>query len=336
MIQGGWTKVRDKITGQKKEKDWIKAYVAARRRWLLSSSKKVVRNSVYRMKTFETLIANDNWELNVPMVVHGAKITADHLALWMAAETPSTTVTEHGLVESTAINEPSTNFFVSNTEGIADEPDELLAGGSWDENKEELAAGHLDDVDETQPAEENSNEKPDESSEEKPEEPASEEKKDEAEEPKQGEPAPDEPAEKGEAIVGGRPQDPPIIISKPPEEKPAGWRTWPTTITAVLGSLGLSVGGVFTTLSGISLSPQMQVVIGWAVIVGIIVAAIYGLFYLISRMIATNREARQAHDIVVKELELRASPDKYNVKVDRRGDVSNLTESGLPIEEKRA
>lgn len=154
--------------------------------------------------------------------------------------------------------------------------------------------------------------------------------------PKPGEPAPDQPAEAGQPVVGGRPQDPPIVIS-PPEEKPAtGWKTWPTTITATLGSLGLSVGGLFTSLSGIELSPTMQTIIGWLIIIGIVVASIYGLFYLISRAWATYNETKRAHEIVLKELELRSMPNRYNVKLDRRGDVSNLTASGLPkLDEER-
>lgn len=316
MIQGGWTTVRDRVKGDT-EKDWIKSYVAARRRWLAGSRRPIVRGTVYRMKTFETLMANGNWELEVPITVHGAKITGEHLAVWMAAEAPTTSSISVGFVDTIAISEPSTGFFEGNTEGMADEPDELSAGGSWAEDEVEDINGG---VSETEP--------PVDTIEEESSTPDNGKTGDPA---KAGEPVPDAPAQQGEAIVGGRPQDPPIIIEKPTEETPSGWKTWPTTITATLGSLGLSAGGIFTSMSGVNLSPQLQMTIGWIIILGLVSAAGYGLFYLVTRMMAKNREAQRAHDIQMKELELRSMPDRYNVKIDRRDDVSNLTASGLPI-----
>jgi len=53
------------------EKDWVKAYVAARKAWLQNNPNPVLHNCVYRMSTFETLIANDNWNLVRPIAVHG-------------------------------------------------------------------------------------------------------------------------------------------------------------------------------------------------------------------------------------------------------------------------
>lgn len=129
MIQGGWTKVRDKVKPAT-EKVWIKNYVAARRKWLNSSSRQVVRNSVYRMTTFERLIANNNWDLNTPFPVHGVNVTDDHLAVWMASETPSRDSIVAGDVDGILVDAPASNFFIGNTEGIADDDS---AGGSWDD-----------------------------------------------------------------------------------------------------------------------------------------------------------------------------------------------------------
>lgn len=131
---------------------------------------------------------------------------------------------------------------------------------------------------------------------------------------KPGEPAPVEPAQKGEAIVGGRPDDPPVVVETPQEESISGWRTWPTTITATLGGMGVSVGGVFTWLSGIELSSQTQAMVGWAIIIGVLIAAAYGLFYLYTRMRGTEDEKRRKHEIHMKELEIASMPDRYNVK----------------------
>ena len=46
------------------EKEWIKAYSKARLFWLSNHTNKAVRNSAYRMRTYEKLIKADNWDLN--------------------------------------------------------------------------------------------------------------------------------------------------------------------------------------------------------------------------------------------------------------------------------
>lgn len=290
MIQGGWTKCRDRVSGSD-EKTWVKNYVAVRRKWLSSSSRQVVRNSVYRMATFEKLLANNNWDLNTPFIVHGVKVTDDHLAVWIAADNPNQTIAESGDLEEINVAEPVPNFFIGNTEGVAEESE---SGGSWDDTVE---------VDDSVDAE-----VPVESTDETTnmiEQIVEESKKDTVAEPQP------------EAVVGGRPQDAPVVLDRPTEQSPSGWRTWPTTIAATLGSLGLSVGGIFTSLSGVELSPAMQNILGWVIIAGLIVASVYGLFYLVQRLIMRNKEAQRAHELALKELELQSMPDRYNVKLDR-------------------
>jgi chitosanase len=56
------------------EKAWTTAYIKARRKWLASSSNPIVRNTVYRMDAFLKLIADDEWDLNPPMVVRNTTI----------------------------------------------------------------------------------------------------------------------------------------------------------------------------------------------------------------------------------------------------------------------
>lgn len=324
MIQGGWTKVRDRVKAAP-EKTWVKNYVAARRRWLSGSSRQVVRNSVYRMTTFEKLFATNNWDLDTPFVVHGVKVVDDHLAVWIAADNPTQSVSERGELDSIDVQPPVANFFVGNTEGIAEDES---AGGSWDNDVEvdnsgeepTVESGVSEDVPPVDTAKE---------------EAATPDNGETSDPAKAGEPAPDAPAQEGEAVVGGRPQDPPIIIDKPAETVPSGWKTWPTTVTATLTGMGLSVGGIFTSFSGISLSEQMQATVGWVIVIGIVVSALYGLWYLISRSRATSAEKQRNHEISMKELEIRSMIDRYNVKLDRRGDVSNLTPAGIIPVEKR-
>jgi len=52
----------------------VKAYVAARKAWLLGNSNPLVQKTIYRMETFEKLMAEGNWELAAPLTVRGVKI----------------------------------------------------------------------------------------------------------------------------------------------------------------------------------------------------------------------------------------------------------------------
>lgn len=57
------------------EKQWIQAYVSARRGWLASRSNDIVKKTVYRMDCFNQLIAAENWHLlQFPIVAHGVVI----------------------------------------------------------------------------------------------------------------------------------------------------------------------------------------------------------------------------------------------------------------------
>ena len=57
------------------EMAWVRAYVAARKKWLLSNSNPLVRATVYRMEAFEKLIAEGNWNLNTPFKVRGVTVS---------------------------------------------------------------------------------------------------------------------------------------------------------------------------------------------------------------------------------------------------------------------
>ncbi len=56
------------------EKEWVRAYVGARKAWLAGSSNALVQRTVYRMETFEGLMAVGNWSLATPFTVRGVKI----------------------------------------------------------------------------------------------------------------------------------------------------------------------------------------------------------------------------------------------------------------------
>jgi len=56
------------------EKEWLKAYVTTRKAWLLGNKNPIVQKTIYRMEAFEKLMAENNWDLTMPLSVRGVKI----------------------------------------------------------------------------------------------------------------------------------------------------------------------------------------------------------------------------------------------------------------------
>lgn len=83
--QGGYDTVRDRtkfdppgngsIKPEEFEKEWISEYCRQRKKWLSASRKPIVRATTYRPNFFLGEIARGNWELKLPMTVHGHKLT---------------------------------------------------------------------------------------------------------------------------------------------------------------------------------------------------------------------------------------------------------------------
>jgi chitosanase len=84
-VQGNWRAMRD-AANQKcgapgangvTEQQWATVYVQTRKQWLLSSHPPLPATA-YRMDAFLNLIAGGNWNLDLPIQVHGVTIaTAD-------------------------------------------------------------------------------------------------------------------------------------------------------------------------------------------------------------------------------------------------------------------
>lgn len=80
-IQGGFSKVSGplpSVAAAGGEKAWVGQYVAARRAWLLQGAAPLP-STVYRMDAFLGLIAAGNWDLALPITVHGVTIAATTL-----------------------------------------------------------------------------------------------------------------------------------------------------------------------------------------------------------------------------------------------------------------
>jgi chitosanase len=59
------------------EKEWIKAYVKARRAWLATAENPILHSTVYRMDCMAARIAEGNWLLEVPFKTQGVLITGE-------------------------------------------------------------------------------------------------------------------------------------------------------------------------------------------------------------------------------------------------------------------
>lgn len=88
FIQGGWGLLKSRIGApvQGNAQDWVKRYVALRTSWL-KSLKPPLPSTTYRMASFNSLIQANNWDLALPITVHGVTIT--EVALADPAASPS-------------------------------------------------------------------------------------------------------------------------------------------------------------------------------------------------------------------------------------------------------
>lgn len=94
MNHGSWEKIRDRvqfalpasIKPEEFEKEWIHEYVQKRDAWLESVPR--LRKTHYRTDFFIAQIARGNWHLDLPLNVHGFKLTDANFQN-MAAEQPA-------------------------------------------------------------------------------------------------------------------------------------------------------------------------------------------------------------------------------------------------------
>ncbi len=85
-IHGSWGRMRDRTlarygpVSETGERRWIESYVRVRKDWLAQHSNPLLRKTVYRMESFEVLMAEDNWDLRLPFMVRGVRIDEAVLA----------------------------------------------------------------------------------------------------------------------------------------------------------------------------------------------------------------------------------------------------------------
>ena len=84
-IHGSWQAIRDRVIKEYGslsdlgEKTWMWRYVAYRRNWLATHKNTLLRRTVYRMESMQTLMGSEKWDLSLPFSVRG--ITIDRSVL---------------------------------------------------------------------------------------------------------------------------------------------------------------------------------------------------------------------------------------------------------------
>jgi chitosanase len=102
VVHGSWRLMRDRTNQQcgvpasLGEKEWIANYIAVRRQWLGGNPNSLLQKTVYRMNELGRLVADQRWDLNLPLVVRG--ITIDDAALGGAPVRASAQIVEERLL----------------------------------------------------------------------------------------------------------------------------------------------------------------------------------------------------------------------------------------------
>lgn len=84
------------------EKKWITEYVRTRDRWLTEVRR--LKATRYRTKFFLDQIATGNWEMKLPMTVHGVRFTEDMLCPEAATAVRSGAASEPGAIKGDAVS----------------------------------------------------------------------------------------------------------------------------------------------------------------------------------------------------------------------------------------
>jgi len=74
IVHGSWRSLAEHLGPVRNEKTWINRYVEHRDEWLKSITR--LRSTTYRTTFFLKEIARGNWQLELPMYVHGYLLTA--------------------------------------------------------------------------------------------------------------------------------------------------------------------------------------------------------------------------------------------------------------------
>lgn len=131
--------------------------------------------------------------------------------------------------------------------------------------------------------------------------------------PKPGESVSNDPAKDGEPIVGGRPTDAPIEIPKEQPKETSGWGAWVGNVRTQFATAGVGVASL-GSLSFLTNPLFIKIALGFLA-VAIIVSVTVWITSLIIKSIEKRGREKEAHELTMKQLEIRSNPALYNVVV---------------------
>lgn len=86
VVHGSWQMLRERTNSERGklaalgEHAWVKAYLETRRTWLTTHARPDIRMTGYRMEALLALVAQEAWQLQMPIVVRGIEISPATLA----------------------------------------------------------------------------------------------------------------------------------------------------------------------------------------------------------------------------------------------------------------
>ncbi len=110
-------------------------------------------------------------------------------------------------------------------------------------------------------------------------------------------------------------EGPSVAIEAVKAVLPKGWQTVKTVIISILSSFSLAAGSIFGWFQerfNDSLTAKIFLIAGILIIV---FAFVYVIIYLITRHKLIRERERQAHELTLKQLEIRSDPERFNVEV---------------------
>lgn len=123
--------------------------------------------------------------------------------------------------------------------------------------------------------------------------------------------------ENANPIIVSQPKDDSILVTPVPPQETSGWKTWLTTATGILTSLGISAASFGSWMGGVIKDPSTN---KFALILGIGTLAsgiLFAITYLIIRTAIVLRREKQAHEKTLLEMQIKADPHRYNVEVEK-------------------
>ena len=120
-VHGSWERIARRVMPDSNEVRWITEYVQKRHFWL--SNIRRLRSTTYRTKFFLDQITIGNWQLKLPVTVHGIRLAPEHLTgrAEKAATAPAEAIPANHPQEprsNTAIDQPRPSLWPPNYKDV--------------------------------------------------------------------------------------------------------------------------------------------------------------------------------------------------------------------------